>query len=187
MTTRVSTFPLRLPVSMKAALEKISERDGTSLNQFLVIAAAEKIAAMETERFFAERKNRADRKAFRRILNRKGGKPPVPTTPSARTAARNACSRRQNHDCRRGNSKRDRRCKRDNGVLTQTLQPLFAPVNYIILYLRAQFYKIGAEPSYPDHKVPVVLRVRFGVEQFCRIHQVVLDVLAALFHERFSK
>lgn len=76
MTTRVSTFPLRLPVSMKTALEKISERDGTSMNQFLVIAAAEKIAAMETERFFEERKNRADRKAFRRILNRKGGEPP---------------------------------------------------------------------------------------------------------------
>lgn len=76
MTTRVSTFPLRLPVSMKAALEKISERDGTSMKQFLVIAAAEKIAAMETERFFEERKNRADRKAFRRILNRKGGEAP---------------------------------------------------------------------------------------------------------------
>ena len=75
MTTRVSTFPLRLPVSMKTALEKISERDGTSMNQFLVIAAAEKIAAMETERFFEERKSRADRKAFRRILNRKGGEP----------------------------------------------------------------------------------------------------------------
>jgi len=78
MTTRLSTFPLRLPVSMKAALEKISERDGTSMNQFLVIAAAEKIAAMETERFFAERGERADRKAFRRILNRKGGEPPCP-------------------------------------------------------------------------------------------------------------
>lgn len=76
MTTRTSTFPLRLPVSMKAALEEISERDGTSMNQFLVIAAAEKIAAMETERFFAERRERMDRKAFRRILNRKGGEPP---------------------------------------------------------------------------------------------------------------
>ena len=78
MTTRTSTFPLRLPVSLKAALEKISERDGTSMNQFLVMAAAEKIAAMETERFFAERSKRADRKAFRRILNRKGGEPPRP-------------------------------------------------------------------------------------------------------------
>lgn len=78
MTTRVSTFPLRLPVSLKAALETISERDGTSLNQFLVVAAAEKVAAMETERFFAERKDRADRKVFRRILNRKGGERPRP-------------------------------------------------------------------------------------------------------------
>ena len=60
MTTRVSTFPLRLPVSMKAAVEKISERDGTSMNQFLVVAAAEKIAAMETENFFLERRERAD-------------------------------------------------------------------------------------------------------------------------------
>jgi hypothetical protein len=78
MTTRVATFPLRLPVSLKAALEKIAERDGTSMNQFLVIAAAEKISAMETERFFAERRARADREAFRRILNRKGGEPPRP-------------------------------------------------------------------------------------------------------------
>lgn len=78
MTTRVSTFPLRLPVSMKAALERISKRDGTSLNQFLVIAAAEKIAAMETEQFFEQRKTRGNPKAFRRILNRKGGEPPRP-------------------------------------------------------------------------------------------------------------
>jgi hypothetical protein len=78
MTTRVATFPLRLPVSLKAALEEISERDGTSLNQFLVVAAAEKIAAMETERFFAERRGRADDAAFLRILNREGGEPPRP-------------------------------------------------------------------------------------------------------------
>jgi hypothetical protein len=78
MTTRVSTFPLRLPVSLKSALEKLSERDGTSMNQFLVIAAAEKIASMQTEEFFLERGTRADRKKFRRILNRKGGQPPRP-------------------------------------------------------------------------------------------------------------
>jgi len=78
MTTRVATFPLRLPVSLKAALEEISERDGTSMNQFLVIAAAEKIAAMDTERFFAERRGRANDAAFLRILNRESGEPPRP-------------------------------------------------------------------------------------------------------------
>jgi hypothetical protein len=78
MTTKVATFPLRLPISLKAALESISDRDGTSMNQFLVVAAAEKIAAMQTEEFFLERRNRADREAFRRILNRQGGEPPSP-------------------------------------------------------------------------------------------------------------
>jgi hypothetical protein len=78
MTTKVAIFPLRLPVSLKTALENISDRDGTSMNQFLVVAAAEKIAAMQTEEFFLERRNRADREAFRRILNRQGGEPPSP-------------------------------------------------------------------------------------------------------------
>jgi hypothetical protein len=54
------------------------EPEGNNLNPFLVIAAAEKISAMETERFFAERRTRADREAFRRILDRDGGEPPRP-------------------------------------------------------------------------------------------------------------
>jgi hypothetical protein len=76
MSTKIATFPLRLPVSLKSALETISDRDGTSVNQFLVVAAAEKIAAMQTEEFFLARRNRADRESFRRILNRKGGEAP---------------------------------------------------------------------------------------------------------------
>jgi hypothetical protein len=78
MTTKVATFPLRLPVSLKAALETITDRDGTSINQFLVVAAAEKIAAMQTEDFFLARRNRVDDEAFLRILNRQGGEPPSP-------------------------------------------------------------------------------------------------------------
>ena len=35
MTTKTATFPLRLPVSLKAALETISDRDGTSINPLL--------------------------------------------------------------------------------------------------------------------------------------------------------
>ncbi len=78
MTTKTGTFPLRLPLSLKAAVEKVSAADGTSMNQFLVVAAAEKLAAMETEAFFADRRSRADRDAFLRILNRAGGEPPRP-------------------------------------------------------------------------------------------------------------
>jgi hypothetical protein len=75
--TLISTFPLRLPFSMKNAVEKISAQDGTSMNQFLIVAVAEKIAAMQTETFFLDRKATADLDAFRRILNRTGGEPPI--------------------------------------------------------------------------------------------------------------
>jgi hypothetical protein len=78
MTTKTSTYPLRLPVSLRAAVEKLSKQDGTSINQFVVVAVAEKVAAMATERMFAERKARADMAEFDRILNRKGGEPPRP-------------------------------------------------------------------------------------------------------------
>ncbi len=77
MTTRVSTFPLRLPLSLKAAVEKMAAADGTSMNQFLVMAAAEKFSAITTaEAFFAERRGRGDRDAALKFLSRKGGEPP---------------------------------------------------------------------------------------------------------------
>jgi len=78
MTTRVATFPLRLPISLKTALQEIAERDGTSLNQFLVVAAAEKIAAMQTEDFFRFYRERSSEEEFLRILDREGGEPPRP-------------------------------------------------------------------------------------------------------------
>ena len=77
MTTRSSTYPLRLPASLKAAVEKLSRRDGTSINQFVVVAVAEKIAAMTTEELFAARRARADLAEFDRIMSRAGGAPPV--------------------------------------------------------------------------------------------------------------
>lgn len=77
MKTKTGTFPLRLPLSLKAAIESLAERDGTSVNQFLVVAAAEKLSAMRAEEFFAERRTRSDRDAFFRVLNRDGGQPPI--------------------------------------------------------------------------------------------------------------
>ena len=77
MTTRVSTFSLRLPVSLKAAIEKLAAADGTSMNQFLVMAAAEKLSAIQTaEAFFAARKGHGDPDAAIRFLSRSGGEPP---------------------------------------------------------------------------------------------------------------
>lgn len=71
-----TTYPLRLPRSLKAAVERLSKQDGTSINQFVVTAVAEKVSALETARFFEDRRARAEFKAFDKIMKRHGGKPP---------------------------------------------------------------------------------------------------------------
>lgn len=74
--SETSTYPLRLPRSVKAAVEKLAREEGISMNQFVATAVAEKLAAMKTAAFFTDRRTRADLAAFRRILERPGGEPP---------------------------------------------------------------------------------------------------------------
>jgi hypothetical protein len=76
--TKLSTYALRLPRSIKAEVVKRAKADGTSINQFVATAVAEKLAAMNTATFFAERRARADFIAFDRLMRRKGGEPPQP-------------------------------------------------------------------------------------------------------------
>ena len=78
MSSSQSTYPLRLPASVKAEVTRRAKADGTSFNQFVAMAVAEKLAAMNTAAFFAERRERADSQAFDRILSRPGGEPPGP-------------------------------------------------------------------------------------------------------------
>ena len=74
--TTLTTYPLRLPKSIKAAAEELSKADGTSLNQFVATAVAEKIAVMKTVAFFEERRQRATGSALDRLLSRDSGEPP---------------------------------------------------------------------------------------------------------------
>ena len=76
MSNTQSTYPLRLPASIKAEVVRRAKEEGTSFNQFVATAVAEKLAAMNTATFFAERRERADFKAFDRLMRRKGGEPP---------------------------------------------------------------------------------------------------------------
>lgn len=76
MTARTSTYPLRLPVSIKSEAEKLAASEGTSLNQFVATAVAEKVAALRTASYFAERRGRADWAAFDRLMARSTGEPP---------------------------------------------------------------------------------------------------------------
>ena len=74
--TETSTYLLRLPRSLKKAVEQQSAEDGTSINQFVATAVAEKLSALQVAAFFADRKVRANFKAFDKIMKRRGGKPP---------------------------------------------------------------------------------------------------------------
>ena len=78
MKKQVSTYPLRLPASLKAAVVEVSRADGTSINQFVVTAVAEKLSALKTAEFFTDRAAKADVEAARRLLRREGGEPPAP-------------------------------------------------------------------------------------------------------------
>ena len=74
--TLASNYALRLPASLKREVEKLAKDDGTSLNQFIVMAVAEKLSAMRTAAFFAERSERADVDAALTLLRRDGGLEP---------------------------------------------------------------------------------------------------------------
>jgi len=70
------TYSLRLPRSLKDAVERISREDRTIINQFIATAVAEKVSALQTAKFFMDRKARADFAAFDKIMRRRGGEPP---------------------------------------------------------------------------------------------------------------
>ena len=72
----LSTYPLRLPKSLKDKVAKVARQDGSSINQFITIAVAEKISVLETGQFFLNKMSEADLDAFRSLLFRSGGEPP---------------------------------------------------------------------------------------------------------------
>jgi len=51
-----STYPLKLPASIKSAAARLAKEDGVSLNQWIASAVAQKVGAVETAAaFFRQR------------------------------------------------------------------------------------------------------------------------------------
>jgi uncharacterized protein (DUF1778 family) len=71
-----ANYALRLQPSLKSAAERLASAEGTSLNQFINVAVAEKLSALETEEFFRMRASRGDRRAFLKFLDEAGDEPP---------------------------------------------------------------------------------------------------------------
>jgi hypothetical protein len=65
-----------LPASLKTEAEQVAKEEGTTLNQLINIALADKLAAWRTAKFFAERAARSDPAAVDRLLARVGNEPP---------------------------------------------------------------------------------------------------------------
>jgi len=50
-----TTCPLRLPASIRAEVAKLAKREGISVNQFIALAVAQKVTALNAATWFAER------------------------------------------------------------------------------------------------------------------------------------
>ncbi len=64
----MSAISLRLPDSLHGRARVLSKRDHVSINQFVATAVAEKISALETEDYLAQRAARASRAKFETAL-----------------------------------------------------------------------------------------------------------------------
>jgi hypothetical protein len=75
---RKSNFALRLQPSLLEEARKLAQAEGVALNQLINVAVAEKLSALRTESYFAERARRASVPTALKILKRAGtGKPPM--------------------------------------------------------------------------------------------------------------
>ncbi len=55
-----ATYPLKLPISIKKAAQRLAKEDGVSLNQWIAVAVAEKVGVVETAaEFFKKRAAKA--------------------------------------------------------------------------------------------------------------------------------
>jgi len=66
----MSTISLRLPRSLHDELRHIAKEEGISINQFITLAAAEKLTALKTESYIAERARRASRERFLEAMSK---------------------------------------------------------------------------------------------------------------------
>ena len=78
MKSGQTSYAFRLPASLKAEAEQLAEADGTSLNQFMMTAVAEKISARRAFDFWASRKGKSNAVAFAELMSRDRGEAPQP-------------------------------------------------------------------------------------------------------------
>jgi hypothetical protein len=77
-----STYPLKLPLSIKEAAARLAKEDGVSLNQWIASAVAKKVGAVQTAALFL--KHRAGTAKPEDLLPVLRDAPDVPADPEDR-------------------------------------------------------------------------------------------------------
>ena len=74
-----ATYPLKLPMSIKKAAQRLAKEDGVSLNQWIAVAVAEKVGVAETAAdFFKRRAGKATGEGLMEFLHRAPKSRPEP-------------------------------------------------------------------------------------------------------------
>jgi hypothetical protein len=73
----MSQYALRIPDSLASYAKELAREDNVSLNQFIVLALAEKVSALKTDAFFRERAARANPEKASAILDSVRKLPPT--------------------------------------------------------------------------------------------------------------
>lgn len=74
----MSQLALRLPDSLHERARALAQQDNTSLNQFIALAVAEKVSALEAASFFRDRAARGSVKCALAVLDKVPDVPCVP-------------------------------------------------------------------------------------------------------------
>ena len=64
----MSTLHLTLPQSMQEQVEALAQQEGISINEFITLAVAEKLATLATADYLAERAKRGSRERLLAVL-----------------------------------------------------------------------------------------------------------------------
>ncbi|MBU4225684.1 MAG: toxin-antitoxin system HicB family antitoxin [Chloroflexi bacterium] len=66
----MSALSLRLPKSLHEQLRELAQEEGVSVNQFVMLAVAEKVASISTIEYLEKRAKRGSREKLLSILNK---------------------------------------------------------------------------------------------------------------------
>jgi hypothetical protein len=92
----MSNYALRIPNSLFDYAKQCAEEESVSMNQFFVMAIAEKVSALKTEEFFRERARRGNAVRAEAILRKVKDAPPAESDEAvAERAPRKAAAKRK--------------------------------------------------------------------------------------------